>query len=200
MKPYNQYCPIAHALDVVGERWSLLVVRELIHGPLRYSDLQNRLTGCSTNVLADRLRGLEAEGVIHKRRLPPPAGSMVYELTKAGERLAPVLAELARWGARTLGAPPADARLDDGWLERALRIAVASSASDVRVAFRCGAETASLIDGVVAPGVAADAAATVDCDPAGFYHLVVDGQLEGITIAGDEQSVRRLAAATASPA
>ena len=70
MKPYDQYCPVAHALDLVGERWSLLLVRELQHGPLRYSDLHERLPRCSTNVLATRLRELEAGGVITRRKLP----------------------------------------------------------------------------------------------------------------------------------
>ena len=103
MKPYDQYCPVAHALDLVGERWSLLLVRELQHGPLRYSDLHERLARCSTNVLATRLKELEAGGVITRRRLPPPAASTVYELTEAGESLAPVIAALARWGLRLIG-------------------------------------------------------------------------------------------------
>ena len=129
MKPYNEYCPVAHALDVVGERWSLLVVRELQHGPLRYSDLHERLPRCSTNVLADRLKGLEAGGVVQKRRLPPPAASTVYELTEDGEGLRPVLAALARWGARTLGPPGATADLTPGWLARALQTAAAPSSA-----------------------------------------------------------------------
>jgi len=102
-KSYHQHCPIAHALDLVGERWSLLVVRELQHGPLRYGDLLERLGGCSTNMLAARLRDLEAGGVVRKRRLPPPGAATVYELTEDGVSLRPVLAALARWGARTLG-------------------------------------------------------------------------------------------------
>ena len=78
MKPYNQYCPVAHALDLVGERWSLLLVRELQHGPLRYSDLHERLPRCSTNVLAARLKELEAGGVDRAARgcrRPPPRPS-----------------------------------------------------------------------------------------------------------------------------
>ena len=193
MKPYNQYCPIAHALDLVGERWSLLVVRELQQGPLRYSDLQDRLPGCSTNVLADRLRGLEAGGIVGKRRLAPPAASTVYELTERGAALRPVLAALARWGAQTLGPPDASTRLDEGWLVRALSTAAAPSVPDARIAFRCGAETASLMDGGVEAGVAPAADATVTCDPAGFYHLLVDGELGGVSIAGDASAVRRLA-------
>ena len=86
-RTYSQYCPVAHALDLVGERWSLLVVRELQDGPLRYTALLERLDSCSTNVLAARLRGLEAGGVVRRERLAPPAASTVYVLTEEGEGL-----------------------------------------------------------------------------------------------------------------
>ncbi len=197
MKPYNEYCPVAHALDLVGERWSLLVVRELQHGPLRYSDLHERLPRCSTNLLADRLKSLEAGGVVRKRRLAPPAASTVYELTEEGEGLRPVLAALARWGARTLGPPGAETELTPGWLGRALQTAAAPSGGDVRVAFRCGDEVASLLEGRVEPGLSPEAAATVTCDAAGFYHLLIDGSTRGISIEGDAGTVERLIAATA---
>ena len=91
-KSYNQYCPIACALDLVGERWSLLIIRELMEdGALRYSDLDARLDGCGTNILAARLKRLEGGGVIRRRQLPPPAASTIYELTEYGEGLRPVL-------------------------------------------------------------------------------------------------------------
>src|SRR5262249_56047799 len=106
-KSYQQYCPIAHALDLVGERWSLLVVRELLHeGPLRYSDLHAQLEGCGTNILAARLKALEQGGVVRRRRLEPPAASWVYELTEYGRGLRDVLHVLAHWGARSLRPPP----------------------------------------------------------------------------------------------
>ena len=89
MKPYDQYCPVAHALDLVGERWALLLVRELQHGPLRYSDLHERLPRCSTNVLATRLRELEAGGVIARRRLPPPAASRCTSSPRPARRSPP---------------------------------------------------------------------------------------------------------------
>jgi DNA-binding HxlR family transcriptional regulator len=191
VKTYNQYCPVAHALDVVGERWALLVVRELVHGPLRYSDLHARLGGCSSNVLADRLRGLEAAGVVDRRRLPPPAASTVYELTDTGLALRPVLAALARWGARTLGPPAPDATLPQGWLESALRMTAAATAPDECVAFRCGDESASLIDGEARAGLAPEAVATVIGDPVGLYHLLVEGELGGVSVEGDAGAVRR---------
>ena len=94
MKTYGHYCPIAHSLGLVGERWTLLVVRELLHGPKRYTDLADHLPGIGTNVLALRLKELEAGGIVEKKKLPPPFSSTVYELTPAGRQLRPVLHEL----------------------------------------------------------------------------------------------------------
>ena len=105
MKRYDQYCPVCHALGLVGERWSLLVVRELLKGPKRYTDLLEGLPGVGTNILAARLRELEAGGVVRKRKLPPPAASTVYELTEYGQELEEPLYALARWGARSLPPP-----------------------------------------------------------------------------------------------
>jgi len=107
MKRYGQYCPVAHALDQVGDRWELLVVRELLLGPQRYTDLAEALPGIGSNILASRLRDLEKAGVVHKKKLPPPWAVTVYELTEHGRSLAPVLHALAEWGARTLGVPDA---------------------------------------------------------------------------------------------
>lgn len=104
-KRYDQYCPVCHALGLVGERWSLLIVRELLRGPKRYTDLVSGLPGIGTNILAARLRELEQGGILRKRRLPPPAASTVYELTEYGAELEEALYALARWGARSLGPP-----------------------------------------------------------------------------------------------
>ena len=201
MKQYNQYCPVAHALDLVGERWSLLLVRELQHGPLRYSDLHERLPRCSTNILAARLKELEAGNVVARRRLPPPAASNVYELTEMGEALAPVLAAIARWGLRTLGPPPADLETPPGWLEKALRTTIVAFAPEARIGFVVGDEQASLDAGSVVPGLLDDAEATVIGTPSDLYSLVVLGDLGAVTIDGDVAAVERLAAAFApSPA
>src|SRR5881398_167543 len=102
-RSYRQSCGIARALDLVGERWALLVVRELVLGPKRFTDLRHGLPGIGTNILAGRLRELERAGVIRRRTLPPPAASAVYELTEYGRDLEPVMLALGRWGARTLG-------------------------------------------------------------------------------------------------
>ena len=192
MKPYNQYCPVAHALDLVGERWSLLLVRELQHGPLRYSDLHERLEGCSTNVLAARLKDLEAGGVIARRKLPPPAASAVYELTEDGAALAPVLASLARWGLRSLGPPPEDLETPPGWLEKALRTTVVAYAPDARIGFDVAGEHASLDRGSVVPGLLEDAEAIVTGTPNDLYSLLVTGELGAAEIEGDVAVVERL--------
>src|SRR6476661_31064 len=98
MRSYDDPCGIARALDAVGERWSLLVVRELVLGPKRFTDLQHGLPGVSTDILAARLRGLEEAGVVRRAALPPPAAAKVYELTDRGRELEPVLHALGRWG------------------------------------------------------------------------------------------------------
>ena len=106
-RSYNQYCPLAYALDVVGERWTLLIIRELLAGPHRFTDLIVGLPGISTNLLSERLKSLEQQGLIRRRILRPPAGSTVYELTARGHALEGVVLELGKWGAHLL--PPAPA-------------------------------------------------------------------------------------------
>lgn len=98
---YEDACAAAHALDLVGERWALLVMRELIFGPRRFSDLRGSLPGISANTLTQRLEGLEAAGVLRRRRLPPPAAAQVYELTEWGRESEPILQALGRWAARS---------------------------------------------------------------------------------------------------
>lgn len=100
MRSYEDACGVARALDVVGERWALLVVRELLLGPKRFTDLAGGLPGVSQNVLSQRLRELESAGVVHRRRLGPPSGQRVYELSARGRELEPVVMALARWGSR----------------------------------------------------------------------------------------------------
>jgi DNA-binding HxlR family transcriptional regulator len=100
-RSYGEGCPIAHSLDLVGERWALLVVRELRLGPRRYRDLQEALPAIAPTVLAQRLKDLEAVGVLRRRELPPPAAARVYELTEWGAELEPVFRALARWGVRS---------------------------------------------------------------------------------------------------
>jgi DNA-binding HxlR family transcriptional regulator len=193
VKTYNQYCPIAHALDVVGERWSLLIVRELIeHDQLRYSDLHANLPGCGTNILATRLKELERNGVVRRRRLPPPAASTVYELTEYGQELRPVMHLLAHWGARSLGPPTADTELEPGWLAGALEMIFLPQPTDAQVEFHVEDEVASFVDGEPRPGPADSADAVVTSDRNGFYHLIVDRDLRRVDIEGDAGTVAGL--------
>ena len=104
-RSYDQYCAVARGLDVIGDRWTLLLVRDLLLGPKRYKDLLSGLPGIGTNLLADRLKELEAAGLIERTVLPPPAGSAVYQLTETGQSLETVMTALGRWGARFLGPP-----------------------------------------------------------------------------------------------
>ncbi|MEU8844770.1 winged helix-turn-helix transcriptional regulator [Streptomyces sp. NPDC048564] len=102
-RSYDQYCSAARALDVVGDRWTLLIVRELLAGPRRYTDLHADLPGVSTDVLASRLKDMERDGITTRRRLPPPGAAYVYELTPRGRALLPVLQALGEWGQPELG-------------------------------------------------------------------------------------------------
>lgn len=108
VKSYGQYCPVAHALDLIGDRWALLIVRELMLGQRRFTDLADALPGIGSNILTARLRALEAAGIVRKTKLRPPWAVTVYELTENGAELDGVLRSLAQWGARTLGSPAPD--------------------------------------------------------------------------------------------
>ena len=131
-RSYGQHCTVARALDVVGERWTLLLVRELSTGPKRFKDLLGGSPEIGTNLLAARLKRLEGEGIVERATLPPPAGSNVYELTVLGKELEPVLVALSRWGARLLDDPGEDDELRAGWAAVALRSAVPAGAPNGR--------------------------------------------------------------------
>jgi DNA-binding HxlR family transcriptional regulator len=191
-KRYDSYCPVAHALGLVGERWSLLVVLELMHGPKRYTDLVEQLPGIGTNILADRLRDLERSGIVAKRKLPPPAASQVYELTEYGFGLRPAIRELALWGARSLGPPTAEDELFPGWLANALDTVLAPLAPPGRFEFRVGDEVASLVDGEAQPGPLEDPDVVVEGDPEAIYHMFVDHRLDLVKVEGDRALLEQL--------
>jgi DNA-binding HxlR family transcriptional regulator len=196
-KRYDQYCAIAHALELVGERWSLLIVRELLTGPKRYTDLSGSLPRIGTNVLAARLKDLEAGGILTKRRLPPPTPAQVYELTPYGESLRPVMRELALWGIRSLGAPEDDDEFAPGWLQGALDTVFAPMAPDGSFEFRIGDEVASLVDGQARPGAAEQPDVLVESDRKSFYYLFVERRWDGVTVHGDRDRLERLLDAVA---
>jgi DNA-binding HxlR family transcriptional regulator len=129
-RSYKQHCGVARALDLVGERWALLVVRELALGPKRFTDLRQGLPGIATNVLNLRLRQLERDGIITRRQLPPPAPAQVYELTEHGRELVPIMLDLGRWGARTMGQRSPDHSMRAEWLALALKAFFDPQAAD----------------------------------------------------------------------
>ena len=198
-KRYDEYCPVAHALGLVGERWALLVVLELMRGPKRYTDLAENLRGIGTNILASRLRDLEAAGVVTKRTLPPPAASKVYELTDYGRELRPVIRELALWGARTLGPPTDDDELFPGWLANALDTVLAPLAPPGRFEFRVGDEVAALVDGEVLDGPVDDPDVVVEGDPQGVYFMFIQRRLDCVGVEGDRALLERLIEVAPAP-
>jgi DNA-binding HxlR family transcriptional regulator len=197
-RAYDQYCPIAHALDLVGERWALLVVRELMHGPKRYTDLAETL-GIGTNILAARLRDLEAGGIVTKRTLPPPAASRVYELTDYGRELKAAMRELALWGARSLGPPTEADELFPGWLGNAVDAVLAPIAPPGRFEFRVGSEIASLVDGEARTGPIDEPDVVVEGNPEGLYRMFVDRCLDLVSVEGDHDLLQRLLDAAPAP-
>ena len=119
-RSYAQLCGIASALDVMGDRWAPLIMRDLLLGPMRFSDLAGGLPGIGTNTLTARLKHLEEAGAVRRRLLTPPDGAVVYELTDYGREIEPVLMELGRWGAKSMGRLPADVATRSRWLAAAM--------------------------------------------------------------------------------
>ncbi len=139
---YDDACGTAHGLDLIGERWALLVIRELMLGPKRFSDLRADLPGISANVLTQRLEGLEENGLLVRRRLPPPASAQVYELTAWGYEAEPIIRELGRWAARS---PAHDPTLPLSATSlmlsfRTMFDAQAAAGADLCIGFRIGNE------------------------------------------------------------
>jgi DNA-binding HxlR family transcriptional regulator len=192
MRTYDDGCAAAHALDLIGERWALLVVRELLLGPKRFTDLRAGLPHTSPNVLAQRLRELEGAGVVRRRKLPPPAASRVYELTDWGMELEPVILGLGRWGARS-PSKPSDAAIGVDSLILSFRTMFDPQAAEGLSAsyeLVLGEESfyAEVADGrlEVVRGVADRPDATIETDPATLAALVYEGRgLEEALRSGD---------------
>jgi DNA-binding HxlR family transcriptional regulator len=199
-KRYDQYCPIAHALGLVGERWSLLIVRELLHGPKRYTDLAGSLPGIGTNILAARLKELETCGLVSKRRLDPPAASQVYELTPYGLELKSVMRSLALWGLRSIDPPNEEDELAPGWLYGAVDTVFAPVAPSGSFEFRVGGEVAGLVDGEAVRGSVQEPDVVVEGGVDSFYWLFVDRRWDGVKVEGDRELLERLFDAATAPA
>lgn len=177
-RSYRQFCPLARSLDLLGERWTLLVVRDLLLGPKRFTDLAGALSGIAPNLLAARLRALESAGVARRRTLPPPAAATVYELTDRGRELEPAVLALARWGRELLDAPRAGDAFRPGWLLLSLRaLARPERALGVRESYELRVEgdvlSVRVDDGAVeaAEGPAADPAVVIHADRDAFLEL-----------------------------
>jgi DNA-binding HxlR family transcriptional regulator len=179
-KSYRQHCSVAHALDLVGERWTLLIVRELVAGPRRYGDLASGLVTVPSNLLAARLKQMEEQGLIRRRALAPPAQAVVvYELTELGASLGESLAALARWGMQTIPAERGDRHFRSHWLVVALRARFQPRAADgltEAYEFRIeGDDTVNFVitdgEGVAGVGPVADPAVVIEADADTFLAL-----------------------------
>lgn len=181
-RTYEDACAAAHGLDLVGERWALLVVRELILGPKRFTGLRAGLPGISPNVLTQRLEELEEAGVLRRRKLPPPAAAWVYELTPWGRELEPVIVALGRWAARSTKRLQ-DAPISVDALALSFRTMFDGSLAedrDATIELRIREErfTARLRDGAMelTRGEAPDAGARLEADPATLAEVVYGGR------------------------
>lgn len=196
---YGQFCPLAKALDVLGERWTLLIVRELLAGPKRYTDLRAGLAGMATDLLAARLRELLDAGVIDRREVPPPTPATVYELTERGRALQPVIRELSHWG-RPLLLEPADDILPDSalllGLEAAFRPEAAAGLDEtyeievekLRVTVRVRGGELKII-----PGPADETASVrIVADRPGFIDLARGNPGDGVKVEGAPDAVARM--------
>jgi len=187
VRRYHQYCPVAHALDLIGDRWALLIVRELMLGQRRYTDLADALPGIGTNILAGRLRHLEGAGVVRRTKLPPPAAVTVYELTAEGKALDDVLRSLAQWGGRTMGPPESD----DCWSTYAVHMRFRpDAATDGTYEIRfVGGEVISLAvrDGALTAirGETGEATLVVEAEPACLHELIEGHATVEDALAGD---------------
>lgn len=131
-KTYGQFCGLARALDHIGDRWTLLVVRELLLGPRPYRDLLRALNGISPNLLTSRLQSLTEDGLVQRNNAPSRSKAVTFCLTDAGEALEPAVLALIRWGARWMASGPGEDRVESGWATLALRALLAGNASRPR--------------------------------------------------------------------
>jgi DNA-binding HxlR family transcriptional regulator len=210
-RSYGDLCGIARALDFVGERWALLVVRELLLGPKRFTDLRAGLPHVSPNVLAQRLRELEDAGIVKREKLPPPAASQVYELTSWGQDLEEVVLSLGRWGSRTPIPPDTEMSVDSYAL--ALKTLFdPDAAGDVDGAYGLRIDddrfTASVSDGrfEIARGGAVEPTASLATDRATLAELLWQGRslteavrAGDVEIEGDRGALARFLGLFAQP-
>lgn len=209
-RSYGQHCAVAKSLDAVGDRWTLLIVRELLDGPRRYGDLLTALAPIATDMLAGRLRDLESHGLLVKRALPKPASGTVYQLTADGRALEEVINALARWGRHLVETrTPGDA-VQPAWLARAVRAYVRADRTGAPVSVRLvtpegkaamtiGPDTVDDLDADAAVDVTLTGEVdvlTAAMNPDRVPDLVASGALR---VEGEPRAVRRLARAFSPP-
>jgi DNA-binding HxlR family transcriptional regulator len=199
VRTYGDPCGIARALDLVGERWALLVVRELLLGPKRFTDLRAGLPHVGPDMLAARLRELESAGIVRRDQLPPPSGARVYELTDAGRELEPVLLSLGRWASRRAPFPGGRQDLGIDALVVALKTLFDPTRADgltgMTFELRLGDAVFSLRATETAleatRGPAADPVATIAADPGVLQNVLWHAHKERLDITGDANAAGR---------
>jgi len=210
MRSYDEYCAIAKSLDVVGDRWTLLIVRELaLRGACRYTDVRNGLPGIASNLLAERLRELEHAGVIAREDAPPPIATTLFRLTPRGEQLRPVLEDLIRWGLPLMAEQKPRDAVRSQWLAWALELMLADrqpDASPVTVELQTGDQPIVIEtrDGTIRTrlGPADSADATLTGPPKPILGLLLgllqpaDAKANGIEYQGDPTILDRIGAQT----
>jgi DNA-binding HxlR family transcriptional regulator len=208
MRSYGEYCAIAKSLDVVGDRWTLLIVRELaLRGACRYTDLRNGLPGIASNLLAERLRELEHAGVITRQDAPPPIATTLFRLTPRGEQLRPVLDDLLRWGLPLMTEPKADDAVRSHWLAAAIELMLTDrqpEAPPVTVELRTGDQPIVIEarDGTISTllGPADSPDATLTGAPTPILGLLLgllrraDAKANGVDYQGDRTVLDRIGA------
>ncbi|MCW3844601.1 winged helix-turn-helix transcriptional regulator [Micromonospora yasonensis] len=198
MRSYGQFCPVARAVDVLGDRWTMLILRELLIRDSRYSDLRDALPGIATNLLAERLRQLEGDGLVQRVGLPRPASAVVYQLTERGREVEPVIHALARWGAPLLSGGQGEDTFRSHWLRLAAPLLLdGADLTDLE-------GLTVLVHGGDAPVLMVVEAGRLDVRPApspctadveltGAPSALVDflrgGSDAGVTVAGSDQAV-----------
>lgn len=206
MRSYGQYCALAKALDIVGDRWTLLVVRELlIRGSCRYTDLRNGLPGIATNLLADRLRELEQTGIVYREEAPPPIATTLFQLTSRGKELEPVLQQLGHWGAPLLAKPARKDTFCTHWLSLPLEHHLTDQTPalpPVTIELRTGDQpmTIETVGGAVRTrlGVAQHPDAVVSGTPRLVVAVLTgkldlaDARMAGLQYEGDPKTLRRV--------
>lgn len=202
---YGEACGFAHAGELIGERWAFLVIRELLLGPKRFTDLRAGIPRISPNVLGQRLRELEESGLVRRRRLPPPAGSKVYELTDWGREIEPVALQLGVWASRSPGFPRDGGTGPDSLVLELKALFDAEAAGDLEAVYelRFGGDhfRVAIANGEIeaSRGGADDADVTIDTDPDVFQGILAgafkpkDAEKRGeLAIEGDRKAAARL--------